>query len=91
VLAQEGGFDGTLNVIFQPAEEGPGGGREMATDGLFTQFPCDAIFGLRNMPGFPAGQFGFTAGAFMASSGSVFITVKGKDGRGSAPHQSADP
>lgn len=91
VLAQEGGFDGTLNVIFQPAEEGLGGGREMVKDGLFKQFPCDAIFGLHNMPGYPAGQFGFMAGAFMASSDSVFITVKGKGGHGSAPHQAADP
>lgn len=91
VLAQEGGFDGTLNVIFQPAEEGLGGGREMVQDGLFEQFPCDAVFGLHNMPGYPAGQFGFMEGAFMASSDSVFVTVRGKGGHGSAPHQAADP
>ncbi len=90
-LAQTRAFDGTLHLIFQPAEEGLGGGRKMVEDGLFERFPCDAVFALHNMPGFPAGQFGFLPGSFMASSDTVIITVRGKGGHGSAPHLSADP
>jgi hippurate hydrolase len=90
-LAQARGFDGTLHLIFQPAEEGLGGGRKMVEDGLFERFPCDAIFALHNMPGFAEGQFGFREGSFMASSDTVVITVRGKGGHGSAPHLSADP
>lgn len=91
VIAQEGGFDGTLHLIFQPAEEGLGGGRRMVEEGLFEQFPCDAVFALHNMPGFPVGRFGFKEGSFMASSDSVTITVSGRGGHGSAPHLAADP
>ncbi|RYF24791.1 MAG: amidohydrolase [Comamonadaceae bacterium] len=90
-LAATRAFDGTLHLIFQPAEEGLGGGRKMVEDGLFQRFPCDAIFALHNMPGFPVGQFGFMPGSFMASSDTVIITVRGKGGHGSAPHLSADP
>lgn len=90
-LAQARGSDGTLHLIFQPAEEGLGGGRKMVEDGLFDLFPCDAIFALHNMPGFAEGQFGFREGSFMASSDTVIITVRGKGGHGSAPHLSADP
>lgn len=90
-LAQTRAFDGTLHLIFQPAEEGLGGGRKMVEDGLFERFPCDAIFALHNMPGFPMGQFGFMPGSFMASSDTVIITLRGKGGHGSAPHLSADP
>ena len=90
-LAQAGQFDGSLHLIFQPAEEGLGGGRKMVEDGLFKLFPCDAIFALHNMPGFPMGQFGFRPGSFMASSDTVNITITGRGGHGSAPHLSADP
>lgn len=90
-IAQEPHFDGTLNLIFQPAEEGLGGGRRMVEEGLFERFPCDAIFALHNMPGVPAGKFGFKEGSFMASSDSVTVTVRGKGGHGSAPHQAGDP
>ncbi len=90
-LAQDGHFDGTLHLIFQPAEEGLGGGRKMVEDGLFERFPCDAIFALHNLPGMPAGHFGFRAGAFMPSSDTVIVTVRGRGGHGSAPHLSADP
>ena len=90
-IAQDPQFDGTLHLIFQPAEEGLGGGRVMVEQGLFKLFPCDAIFALHNMPGMPEGQFGFRAGAFMPSSDTVNITVRGKGGHGSAPHLSADP
>jgi hippurate hydrolase len=90
-IATDVRFHGTLNLIFQPAEEGLGGGRRMVEDGLFERFPCDAIFALHNMPGFPVGKFGFKSGPFMASSDSVMITVKGRGGHGSAPHLAADP
>lgn len=90
-IAQNPGIDGTLNLIFQPAEEGLGGGRRMVEDGLFERFPCDAVFALHNMPGFPVGKFGFKAGSFMASSDSVTVTVTGRGGHGSAPHLAADP
>ena len=90
-LAHDAAFDGTLHLIFQPAEEGQGGGRKMIEDGLFERFPCDAIFALHNMPGFPTGRFGFLGGPFMASSDSVTITITGRGGHGSAPHQSVDP
>jgi hippurate hydrolase len=90
-LAEEGRFDGTLHLIFQPAEEGLGGGRRMVEEGLFELFPCDAVFALHNMPGMPVGQFGFRAGAFMPSSDTVIVTVQGKGGHGSAPHLAADP
>jgi hippurate hydrolase len=91
VVARERSFDGTLHLIFQPAEEGLGGGRRMVEEGLFERFPCDAIFALHNMPGFPVGKFGFKEGPFMASSDSVTVTVTGRGGHGSAPHLAADP
>lgn len=90
-IASSPSFDGTLNLIFQPAEEGLGGGRRMIEDGLFERFPCDAVFALHNMPGFPVGKFGFKEGPFMASSDSVTVTVTGRGGHGSAPHLAADP
>ncbi|HSV47878.1 MAG TPA: amidohydrolase, partial [Ramlibacter sp.] len=84
-IAREGGFDGTLHLIFQPAEEGLGGGRRMVEEGLFDRFPCDAVFALHNMPGVPAGKFGFREGSFLASSDSVTVTVIGHGGHGSTP------
>jgi hippurate hydrolase len=91
VLAAERGFDGTLQLIFQPAEEGLGGAKKMIEDGLFERFPCDAIFGLHNMPGIPAGTFAFRAGPMTASSDTVDIAVHGRGGHGSMPHRAADP
>lgn len=90
-IARQPDFDGTLHLIFQPAEEGLGGARKMIEDGLFERFPCDAVFALHNMPGFAAGQFGFMEGPFMASSDTVIVTVQGRGGHGSAPHLAADP
>ncbi len=89
-LASHGQFDGTVRVIFQPAEEGQGGARVMIEDGLFEKFPCDAIFAFHNMPGTPVGKFGLRAGAFMPSSDTVNIKVQGRGGHGSAPHLSVD-
>ena len=90
-LAAHRNFKGKVRLIFQPAEEGQGGARKMMEDGLFKLFPCDAVFAFHNMPGFPVGQFGFRAGAFMASSDTVIIKVKGRGGHGSAPHLAVDP
>jgi hippurate hydrolase len=90
-LARTRHFDGTLHLIFQPAEEGLGGARKMMEDGLFERFPCDAVFALHNVPGYPAGRFGFRSGAFMASSDTATITVHGKGGHGGMPAQAVDP
>lgn len=90
-LARERDFDGTVNVIFQPAEEGQAGAKKMLEDGLFDKFPCDAVFAMHNMPGFPTGKFGFLPGSFMASSDTVIITVTGRGGHGAVPHKAVDP
>lgn len=90
-LAETRRFDGTLNLIFQPAEEGLAGARKMLEDGLFERFPCDAVFALHNMPGYPTGRFGFLPGAFMASSDTVTIRIQGCGGHGAMPHRSVDP
>ncbi len=90
-LAEQGKFDGTLNLIFQPAEEGLGGARKMMEDGLFEQFPCDAIFAMHNMPGFPQGKLLLRDGATMASSENITITIEGKGGHGAMPHVAIDP
>jgi len=90
-LAKHGQFSGTLNLIFQPAEEGLGGARKMMDDGLFERFPCDAIFAMHNMPGHPPGHLLFRTGAFMASSENITITLHGVGGHGAMPQHSADP
>jgi len=90
-LARQGEFNGTLNVIFQPAEEGLGGAARMIDDGLFTRFPCDQIFALHNMPGVPVGHFALRHGCLMASSDTVTITVTGKGTHGAMPQLGCDP
>ncbi len=90
-LAEQGDFSGTLNLIFQPAEEGFGGAKKMMQDGLFARFPCDAIFAMHNMPGFRPGQLLFRKGATMASSENITITLHGRGGHGAMPQSAADP
>ncbi|CAN7713165.1 M20 family metallopeptidase [Phyllobacterium sp. LjRoot231] len=90
-LADTRDFTGTLNLIFQPAEEGGAGARRMIRDGLFERFPCDAVFGLHNWPGVATGQFGFIAGPAMASVDKVTIRIVGKGGHGARPQETVDP
>ncbi|PJR91964.1 amidohydrolase [Ochrobactrum sp. 695/2009] len=90
-LAEEGDFSGTLDLVFQPAEEIGAGARKMISEGLFEQFPVDAVFGLHNWPGVTAGRFGFVAGPAMASVDKAVIKIVGKGGHGAEPHNAVDP
>lgn len=90
-LAKEGRFSGTLHLIFQPAEEHPGGARIMIEEGLFERFPCDAVFAMHNMPGIAQGHLVFRAGPMMASSDDVTIILTGRGGHGAMPHRASDP
>jgi len=90
-LAQHGTFSGTLNLIFQPAEESLGGAKRMIEEGLFDKYPCDAVFAMHNMPGVRQGRLLFREGAAMASSDYVTITLTGKGGHSAMPHLAVDP
>ncbi|TBW40704.1 amidohydrolase [Siculibacillus lacustris] len=90
-LARDPDLDGTVHFVFQPAEENEGGAERMVTDGLFRDFPVEAIFGLHNWPALPVGQAGLTLGPMMAAFGVFDITVTGRGAHGAMPHQGADP
>ena len=84
-------FSGTVHFIFQPAEEGRGGARCMTEDGLFERFPCDAVYGLHNMPGLDTGEMAVVAGPQLASSDSWRVVFRGIGTHGAKPHLGRDP
>jgi hippurate hydrolase len=90
-LSQHRNFDGTVYLVFQPAEEGGAGARRMIQDGLFDKCPMDAIYGMHNWPGAPVGSMSVTEGPMMASSNEFHVTIKGKGAHAAQPHKGTDP
>ncbi|RYH06895.1 M20 aminoacylase family protein [Tropicimonas sp. IMCC6043] len=90
-LCETRNFDGTAVVIFQPAEEGGGGGREMCEDGLMERFGIQEVYGMHNWPGIEAGRFAIRPGPFFASADTFDIQLSGKGGHAAKPHQTIDP
>ncbi len=90
-LAETRDFNGTVNFIFQPAEEGLGGAEAMVKDGLFERFPCDTIFGLHNRPGLPIGRFETSPGVRFAGAALFDIVITGKGAHGARPQEGIDP
>ncbi len=91
ILSERKNFDGTIHLIFQPAEENFGGAKLMIDDGLFDRFPCDAVFGLHNDPTLPFGVIGVKEGPMMAAVDECKITVNGRGGHGAEPQTTSDP
>jgi hippurate hydrolase len=90
-LADHPDFAGTVHFIFQPAEEGLGGGRLMVEEGLFDRFPADAVFGMHNEPGLPLGRFGIRVGPMLANVDGWSVRFRGTGGHGAVPHRATDP
>lgn len=90
-LCEARDFDGTVAVIFQPAEEGSGGGREMVEDGMMERFGIQRVFGMHNMPGMPVGHFAIRPGPLMACADQFDIVVEGRGGHAAMPHTCVDP
>ncbi len=90
-LARTRNFDGTVYLIFQPAEENEGGGRVMVEEGLFDRFPMQAVFGMHNIPGIAAGRIAVRAGPMMASYDMFELTITGRGAHGAMPHMGVDP
>ena len=90
-LAETRNFDGTVHFVFQPAEEGGGGGRVMVEEGLFSRFPCDTVFGAHNDPSLPAGTMQVVPGQVCAAADSFWIRIAGRGGHAARPHLSIDP
>ena len=90
-LKQNNDFSGTVHFIFQPAEEGGGGGRVMVEEGIFEKFPCEAVYGMHNWPGMAEGQFAVHDTAVMAANETLKMTIKGKGGHAAMPDQCVDP
>ena len=90
-LSETKNFQGTVNLIFQPGEEGAGGALAMLEDKLFDRFPCDTIFGMHNRPGMPVGQFAITPGLAMAGAATFDIAITGKGGHSARPEVAIDP
>ena len=90
-LAETRNFNGTVHLIFQPAEEDVSGAKRMIAEGLFERFPCDAVFALHNIPGEEAGQILVRPGAITAAADIVSVVIRGVGGHGALPHMAADP
>ncbi|WP_431281818.1 M20 aminoacylase family protein [Humitalea sp. 24SJ18S-53] len=90
-LAETKNFAGTVHFIFQPAEEGGGGGRVMVEEGMFDRFPCDSVYALHNDPNLPLGTAACVPGTIMAASDRLVITIKGRGGHAARPHTTIDP
>ncbi len=89
-LAETRDFAGTAIIIFQPAEEGGGGGREMCADGLMTRFGIQEVYGLHNMPGMPVGAFAIRKGPMMAAADRFLVRLEGRGGHAAKPHETVD-
>jgi hippurate hydrolase len=90
-LAQTRNFDGTVHLIFQPAEEGGGGGRVMVEEGLFERFPCESVYALHNWPGLPPGKIAVRPGPMLAATDEIRLKIRGRGGHAALPHLATDP